>query len=34
VNFPGATIDAFVLWRGSKSLLENNPHLNNVINGT
>jgi heptosyltransferase-2 len=30
VNFPKATIDALVLWRGSKSLLENNPHLNTV----
>lgn len=30
VNFPDATIDALVLWRGSKSLLENNPHLNTV----
>lgn len=30
VNFPDATIDALVLWRGSKSLLENNPHLNGV----
>ena len=29
-NFPGATIDALVLWRGSKNLLENNPHLNTV----
>jgi heptosyltransferase II len=29
-NFPGATIDALVLWRGSKSLLENNPHLDTV----
>ena len=29
-NFPDATIDALVLWRGSKSLLENNPHLNTV----
>lgn len=30
VNFPDATIDALVLWRGAKSLLENNPHLNTV----
>ena len=29
-NFPGATIDALVLWPGSKDLLENNPHLNRV----
>jgi heptosyltransferase-2 len=29
-NFPDATIDAFVRWRGSKDLLENNPHLNSV----
>lgn len=27
-NFPEATIDGFVLWPGSRSLLENNPHLN------
>ena len=30
VNFPGATIDALVLWNGSKDLIENNPHLNGV----
>ncbi len=30
VNFPDATIDALVLWSGSKDLLENNPHLNRV----
>lgn len=29
-NFPDATIDAFVLWRGSKDLLDNNPHLDAV----
>jgi ADP-heptose:LPS heptosyltransferase len=29
-NFPDATIDALVLWPGSKDLLENNPHLNRV----
>jgi lipopolysaccharide heptosyltransferase II len=29
-NFPDATIDALVLWPGSKDLLENNPHLNHV----
>ena len=27
-NFPDATIDALVRWRGSKDLLEGNPHLN------
>lgn len=29
-NFPEAQIDALVRWTGSKDLLENNPHLNNV----
>jgi len=29
-NFPGAQIDAFVRWRGSKDVLENNPHVNAV----
>lgn len=29
-NYPHATIDAFVLWAGSKDLLEGNPHLNTV----
>ena len=29
-NFPEATIDALVRWRGAKDLLENNPHLNRV----
>ena len=29
-NFPAATIDALVLWPGSKHLLEGNPHLNSV----
>ena len=29
-NFPQATIDAFVMWRGSKDLLEGNPHLNAI----
>jgi heptosyltransferase-2 len=29
-NFPGAAIDALVRWRGSKDLLEENPHLNSV----
>src|SRR5437879_2746762 len=30
-NFPEATIDAFVLWAGSKDVLEGNPHLNFVF---
>ncbi len=30
-NFPDATIDAFVLWAGSKDILEGNPHLNTVF---
>lgn len=30
-NFPRATIDAFVLWAGSKDILEGNPHLNTVF---
>lgn len=29
-NYPDATIDAFVLWRGAKDVLEGNPHLNQV----
>src|SRR5580700_2323814 len=29
-NFPEATIDGFVLWPGSRNLLENNPHLNHL----
>ncbi len=29
-NFPDATIDALVLWKGSKDLLEGNPHLNRI----
>ena len=29
-NFPSANLDAFVLWPGSKNLLEGNPHLNSV----
>ena len=29
-NFPDATIDALVLWPGSKDLLETNPHLNRI----
>lgn len=30
-NFPDATIDALVLWSGSKDILEGNPHLNTVF---
>lgn len=30
VNFPDATIDALVRWRGAKDLLDNNPHLDTV----
>lgn len=30
-NFPDAIIDALVLWKGSKDLLEGNPHLNSVF---
>ena len=29
-NFPDATIDALVLWAGSRDLLESNPHLNRI----
>lgn len=29
-NFPDATIDAFVLWAGSKDILVGNPHVNAV----
>jgi len=29
-NFPDAAIDALVRWRGSKDLLEGNPHLNSI----
>lgn len=29
-NFPAATLDAFVLWRGARDVLEGNPHLNRV----
>jgi ADP-heptose:LPS heptosyltransferase len=29
-NFPGAVIDALVLWVGSKQVLEGNPHVNTV----
>ncbi|HKI68034.1 MAG TPA: glycosyltransferase family 9 protein [Verrucomicrobiae bacterium] len=29
-NFPEAQIDALVLWRGSKDILEGNPHLNTI----
>jgi ADP-heptose:LPS heptosyltransferase len=30
LNYPQARIDAFVLWTGSKHLLEGNPHLNAI----
>jgi ADP-heptose:LPS heptosyltransferase len=30
VNFPTAEIDAFVLWTGSRDVLQGNPHLNTV----
>ncbi len=30
-NFPDATIDALVMWPGSRDLLENNPHVNRVF---
>jgi len=30
-NFPDATIDALVMWPGSKDLLEHNPHVNRVF---
>lgn len=29
-NFPDSTIDVFVRWKGSKDLLEGNPHVNSV----
>lgn len=29
-HFPDATLDALVLWRGARDLLETNPHLNRV----
>lgn len=29
-NYPHATIDTFVLWAGSRDILEGNPHLNTV----
>ena len=29
-NYPGARIDALVLWTGSRNLLEGNPHLNSI----
>ena len=32
-NFPDAAIDALVRWRGSKDLLEGNPHLNAIHQG-
>jgi ADP-heptose:LPS heptosyltransferase len=30
-RFPGATIDAFVLWKGSADVLRGNPHLNSIM---
>lgn len=30
-NHPQATIDAFVLWAGSRDILEGNPHLNTIF---
>jgi ADP-heptose:LPS heptosyltransferase len=30
-NFPDATIDVLAMWAGSKDLLENNPHVNQVF---
>lgn len=30
LNFPSAKIDALVLWRGARDVLEGNPHLNQV----
>src|SRR5688572_8655900 len=30
-NFPRATIDALVMWAGSRDLLEGNPHLTSVF---
>jgi ADP-heptose:LPS heptosyltransferase len=30
-NFPDATIDALVLWRGSRDVLQGNPNLNHVF---
>ena len=29
-NFPDAAIDALVMWRGARELLQGNPHLNHV----
>lgn len=31
LNFPGATIDVLVMWAGSRDLLENNPHVSQVL---
>jgi heptosyltransferase-2 len=31
LNFPNATLDAFVMWGGARELLEGNPHLNTVF---
>jgi len=30
INFPGAEIDAVVLWPGSREIIEGSPHLNRV----
>ena len=29
-NFPNAELDVFVVWKGSRDLLEGNPHLNQI----
>src|SRR5262245_22109895 len=31
LQYPEATLDAFVRWPGSRDLLENNPHLNTIF---
>src|SRR2546427_6266979 len=31
LNFPAATIDALVRWRGAADILEGNPYLNRVF---
>src|SRR5256885_983689 len=31
LNFPAATIDALVRWRGAGDILEGNPHLNRIF---
>lgn len=30
-NFPDAIIDVFVMWPGSRDLLEGNPHINSIL---